>query len=269
MTFYPGMDTLMENTVLNVKNRSHTVTAEIEVPDGTLKELERLLGGGSMDGVLAAQGGRFAGWALYVNHGRAKYCHNWFDHDYYYVRGTKPLPEGTVNVRYHLDFDGQYGGGGTGRLYVNEELVGEGRIEKTVPNIFSADETLDIGCDLALPVTDEYPEGKANTFQGEMHWVRIDLEDDEIHEDQAAAILADALAGDGIIWKDEPREGKIKLLAGKDGLAFTVSSGPIASGPSNMVSIGIGILLLIAAVIGSAFSLRRVLRIDPASALGN
>ena len=55
----------------------------------------------------------------------------------------------------------------------------------------------------------------------------IDLNEDEIHEDQAAAILADALAGDGIIWKDEPREGKIKLLAGKDGLAFTVSSGEV------------------------------------------
>ena len=172
MTFYPGMDTLMENTVLNVKNRSHTITAEAE------------FAAGKTDGVLAAQGGRFAGWSLYVKDGIPVYCHNWFDVEYYYVRGTKPLPEGTVNVRYHLDFDGEYGGGGTGRLYVNEELVGEGRVEKSVPNIFSADETLDIGCDLALPVTDEYPVGEANAFQGKLHWVRIDLEDDDVSHEE-------------------------------------------------------------------------------------
>jgi arylsulfatase len=184
MTFYPGMDTLMENTVLNVKNRSHTITAEIEVPEGTMNELERLLGGGSMDGVLAAQGGRFAGWSLYVNKGRAKYCHNYFDVDYYYVEASEPLPAGKVNIRYHFDFDGEYGGGGTGRLYYNDKLVGEGRVDKTVPNIFSADETLDIGCDLALPVTDDYPVGEANTFKGKLHWVRIDLEDDDVSHEE-------------------------------------------------------------------------------------
>ena len=183
-TFWPGMDTLFENTVLNVKNRSHTVTAEIEVPSGTLKELGRWLGDGGADGVLVAQGGRFAGWSLYVKNGRAKYCHNWFDQDYYYVEAKEPLPAGTVNIRYHFDFDGEYGGGGTGTLYYNDKLVGEGRIEKTVPNIFSADETLDIGSDLALPVTDEYPEGSANRFKGNLKWVRIDLEDqDVIHEE--------------------------------------------------------------------------------------
>jgi hypothetical protein len=53
---------------------------------------------------------------------------------------------------------------------------------------------------------------------GKNHLYVVDLDEDEIHEDQAAAILADALAGDGIVWKDEPREGKIKLLAGQDGL---------------------------------------------------
>ena len=83
-----------------------------------------------------------------------------------------------------LDFDGEYGGGGTGRLYYNDRLVGEGRIDKTVPNIFSADETLDIGCDLALPVTDEYPVGEANAFQGKLHWVRIDLEDDDVSHEE-------------------------------------------------------------------------------------
>ena len=84
---------------------------------------------------------------MYVKDGKPVYVHNYFDHDYYYVEASEPLPSGTVSIRYHFDFDGEYGGGGTGRLYYNDKLVGEGRVDKTVPNIFSADETLDIGCD--------------------------------------------------------------------------------------------------------------------------
>jgi arylsulfatase len=169
MTFYAGMDTIMENTALNIKNRSHTVTAEVEVSAG------------KTDGVIVAQGGRFAGWSLYVKDGVAKYVHNWFDAEYSYVEATEKLPEGTVNVRYHFEFDGgQPGAGGTGRLYYNDKLVGEGRITKTVPFIFSADETLDVGGDLAMPVTDDYPEGEKNKFKGVVNWVRIDLEDDDV-----------------------------------------------------------------------------------------
>ena len=63
---------------------------------------------------------------------------------------------------------------------------------------------------------------------GKNHLYLIDLEDDEIHEDQAAAVLAAALAGDGVVWKDEPREGKIKLLAGEDGL-LTVNTAALAA----------------------------------------
>ena len=169
MTFYPGMDTLMENTVLNIKNCSHTITAEVEISEG------------NNDGVIIAQGGRFAGWSLYVKDGFAKYCHNWFDVDYSYVEAAEKLPAGKVNIRYHFDFDGgQPGAGGTGTLYFNDKQVGQGRISKTVPFVFSADETMDVGGDLALPVTADYPEGEKNKFQGKINWVRIDLEDDDV-----------------------------------------------------------------------------------------
>ncbi|MGD9260968.1 MAG: molybdopterin-binding protein, partial [Desulfobacterales bacterium] len=63
---------------------------------------------------------------------------------------------------------------------------------------------------------------------GKNHLYVIDLQEDEIHEDQAASILADALAGEGVIWKDEPREGKIKLIADKDGL-FAVDTAALAA----------------------------------------
>jgi arylsulfatase len=162
MTFYNGMDTLMENTVLNIKNVSHTITA------------------GRKNGVIVAQGGRFAGWSLYVKDGVVKYCHNYFDLEYSYVEASEKLPDGKVNVRYHFDYEGGgTGKGGTGTLYFNDKLVGEGKITKTVPMIFSADETLDLGGDLALPVTDDYAVGEENAFKGRVNWVRIDLEDDD------------------------------------------------------------------------------------------
>lgn len=167
MTFYPGMTHLMENTVLNVKNRSHTVTAELETSEG------------KTDGVIAAQGGRFAGWSLYVKNGIVKYVHNWMDQEYYYVAASEKLPSGKVNVRYHFDFDGEKpGAGGIGTLYINDKKVGEGRIDKTVPFIFAVDETFDVGGDLGTPVTDDMPEDLL--FRGEIHWVRVDLEEDDV-----------------------------------------------------------------------------------------
>jgi probable molybdopterin binding protein len=53
---------------------------------------------------------------------------------------------------------------------------------------------------------------------GKNHLYVLDLEEDEIHENKAASIMAGALAGEGVIWEDDPREGKIKLCAGRDGL---------------------------------------------------
>ena len=171
MTFYPGMSHLTENTVLNVKNRSHTITAEVEIPED------------GANGVIIAQGGRFAGWSLYVKDSAAKYVYNWFDSEYYYVGGKEKLPAGTVNIRYHFNFEGKTpGGGGTGTLYVNDEKVADAKFERTVPFIFSADETMDIGGDLALPVTADYPEGESNKFTGQIHWVRIDLEEDTVSQ---------------------------------------------------------------------------------------
>jgi len=63
---------------------------------------------------------------------------------------------------------------------------------------------------------------------GKNHLYAIELAEDEIHEDQAAAILAQGLAGEGIAWQDEPREGKIKLVAERDGL-FSVDTASLAA----------------------------------------
>ncbi len=97
------------------------------------------------------------------------------------MRAEQPLAEGEVNLQYQFDFDGGApGAGGSGTLLVDGEVVAEARIDKTIPFIFSADETMDIGKDSGSPVTDEYVSGAENAFTGRIKWVQIDLEDDEV-----------------------------------------------------------------------------------------
>ena len=161
VTLYPGMVAMMENATLDIKNRSHTVTADIEVPEG------------GADGVIIAQGGRFGGWTLYMKGGKLKYCYNWLSRDRYTIESKDPLPAGKATVKFEFTYDGGgVGKGGTGILYVNGEKVGEGRIEKTHPFVFSADDTEDVGEDLATPVTEDYKEGD-NKFTGKIDKVTI------------------------------------------------------------------------------------------------
>ena len=168
LTLFPGMVHLMENAVLNVKNKSHTVTAEIEAPEG----------GG--EGVIIAQGGRFGGWSLYVLEGKPVYCHNWIGLEHYFVRGEEPLPAGPVTLRYEFAFDGgKPGSGGTGTLYVNDRQVAQGRIDNTVGYTFSLDEGMDVGMDLATPVSEEYAMGD-NAFTGLIRRVTIELGNDDV-----------------------------------------------------------------------------------------
>jgi len=154
VTLYPGMVAMMENATLDIKNRSHSVVADIEVPQG----------GG--EGVIIAQGGRFGGWTLYMKDGKLKYCYNWLDQDRYTIESKDALPAGKATVKFDFKYDGGgIGKGGTGSLYLNDQKVGEGRIDKTQPYIFSADDTEDVGEDLATPVSDDYKEGD-NKFNG-------------------------------------------------------------------------------------------------------
>jgi arylsulfatase len=162
---FGGMGRLTESSVLNVKNRSHSVTAEVVVPDA------------GADGVVVAQGGAFGGWVLYTRGGRQKYCHNFIGLQRFTVEGDGTIPAGTRQVRMEFEYDGggpAKGGGVT--LYVDGEPVGEGRVEATVPLIFSGDETTDLGQDSASPVTDDYtPE--QSVFTGTVNWVQIDVDE--------------------------------------------------------------------------------------------
>jgi arylsulfatase A-like enzyme len=163
VTYRGGMRRFTEETTPNVKNCSHRIVADIEVPAA------------GAAGVVVAQGGRFGGWSLYCMNGRIRYDYNYFDLSHFTVSAGKELTPGRHEIRMEFDYDGGgHGLGGDVALLVDGHQVAEGRVEQSIPYYFSFDETLDIGVDLSTPVTDDYPTVD-NAFTGIVHTVRIDL----------------------------------------------------------------------------------------------
>jgi arylsulfatase len=168
---FRGMKRLSESSVVNTKNKSHAVTAEVVVPEN----------GG--DGVLISQGGQYAGWSLYLHEGRLAYCYNRFGLELFKTYSDAAVPSGERQVRVEFDYDGGgLGKGGDVRLFVDGDEVGSGRVGATVPMIFSADETTDLGEDTGTAVSDDY-EPHASRYNGRVGWVQIDIaeaaEDDD------------------------------------------------------------------------------------------
>ena len=159
------MGRLSENSILSLKNKSHAITAEIEVPED------------GAEGVILSQGGAFGGFALYANEGRPAYCYNLFGLQRFKVYGEEALPTGEHQMRIEFTYDGGgLGKGGDIALFVDGDLVGEGRVEATVPMLFSGDETTDVGRDTATPVSDDY-ESRGSEFTGKVRWVQLDIDD--------------------------------------------------------------------------------------------
>jgi arylsulfatase len=180
--FFPGMGRLSENSVVNIKNKSFSVTAEVEVTTDTR-------------GVIIAQGGRFGGWALYTKAGKVTFVYNVLGIQEFAVEADRPIPSGTHQVRMEFAYDG--GGlakGGDVSLYYDGDAVGTGRVGATQPMIFSADETTDIGFESGTTVTPDYT-AHTSRFTGKIHWVQIDLgKDDHDHYIDADERLRVAMA---------------------------------------------------------------------------
>jgi hypothetical protein len=168
--FFPGMGRLSENSVLSMKNKSFTVTAEVE------------MGSKPANGVIIAQGGKFGGWSVYAKEGKLKFTYNVLGIHLFPTEATKPVPEGKHQVRMEFAYDG--GGlakGGNVTLYYDGKEVGKGRVEMTHPMIFSADETTDIGYESGTPVSPDYTPATSK-FTGKIHWVQLDVgKDDHDH----------------------------------------------------------------------------------------
>ena len=160
---FGGMGRLSEGSIIDYKNASHAITAELDVPAK------------GADGVIVAVGGSIGGWALYVKAGQLRYAYNFFGLNITIVEGQL-IPSGRHQVRVEFSYDGNgIAKGGGLSLYLDGNKVGEGRIEQTEPFVFSADETLDIGFESGSSVTSDY---SSNRFNGEVNWVQIDVGED-------------------------------------------------------------------------------------------
>jgi arylsulfatase len=165
--FFAGMGRMSENSVVSIKNKSFSVTAELDVPAG------------GAEGVIIAQGGRFGGWAFYAKDGHAKFVYNVLGIQEFATDATRPIPEGTHQIRVEFAYDGGgLGKGGDVTLYYDGDEVGTGRVEATQPMVFSADETTDIGYESGTTVSPDYA-AHTSHFTGKIHWVQLDLGTDD------------------------------------------------------------------------------------------
>ena len=174
-----GMGRLGENCVLNLKNKSHSVTAELVVPDGKPAQ-----------GVIVAQGANIGGWSLYANNGKLKYCYNLGGLKWFYVESDKAIPSGEHQARMEFAYDGGgLGKGGDVTLFIDGAPSGKGRVDATLAMVFSADDGCDVGIDNGAPVSPDYPPS-GNAFNGMVKGVQL-------------AINADAESSDHLVTAEQ------------------------------------------------------------------
>lgn len=160
---------LSEQSMVDIKNKSHTVTAEVQISETTA------------NGVIIAQGANFGGWALYAKDGKLKYAYNYLGLQTFYIETKDKLPEGLHQVRMEFKYDGEgLGKGGNVSLILDGKTIGEGRIEHTHSTVFSADSTAMVGNKLGAPVCSDFSKVQ-NRFTGKVNWVEINLGLDEFN----------------------------------------------------------------------------------------
>ena len=168
LTLADGMDGILENTFLNVKNTSKTIVAKVNLK-------------GNDRGIILCQGGKFGGWALYMNNGKPGYTYNYFGLQRYTIEAPKAISNPNAEIKMEFVYDGGgTGKGGLAKLFVDGDLVAEGRVEKTQPAVFSADETADVGLDDATQVADKvFKDVDDSEFTGYVNKVTISIPDSD------------------------------------------------------------------------------------------
>ncbi len=161
MTYTSVHQRMPERSVVNLKNCSFRITADVTIPQ---------VGG---EGVIAAQGGNMAGWSLFVGpDGKARYHYNWLGHEHYIAVSREALVPGRRVIVLEHSYDGGFGGAGDTVMKVDGIPVGYVRIHKSVPVVFSmSGETFDVGLDSGAPVGD-YPH--VYRFSGLIHGVTLE-----------------------------------------------------------------------------------------------
>ena len=160
-----GIGMLGENCVLSLKNKSHSVTAEIDVPEN------------GAEGVIVAQGANIGGWSLYAKGGKLKYCYNLSGIDHFSAQSDRPIPVGRHQVRMEFAYaGGGRGKGGKATLFIDGDKVGEVDVPRTHMTVFSADDGLDVSKDGGAPVSPDYG-AQGNAFNGYVRGVQLAIKE--------------------------------------------------------------------------------------------
>jgi arylsulfatase len=168
---FGSMGRLSENSVVSIKNKSHSVTAEIVVPTT------------GAEGVIIAQGGNIGGWSLYAKGSKLKYCYNFLGIQQFYAESSSALPPGDHQVRMEFAYaGGGLGKGGVASLYVDGKKVGEGKVGVTAAMVFSADDGCDVAVDTGSPVSPDYG-SRGNQFNGVIKGVQLAIAEDAVSVD--------------------------------------------------------------------------------------
>lgn len=163
-TFYPGAFRIPEGSAPSIKNRSYTVTVNCDIKNA------------KDQGVLIAQGGVCAGWSLFIRDQKLHHSYNYFGQTVNQLSSKEKLKEGKNKLVVKFTYDGGgLGKGGDVELFANGVSLAKGRIEKTVPLIFSADDTFDVGKDTGSVVDDSYYASRPFEYPGTIENVKIDL----------------------------------------------------------------------------------------------
>ncbi|MEE8204983.1 MAG: sulfatase-like hydrolase/transferase, partial [Dehalococcoidales bacterium] len=184
-TFYPGTQEVPVNAAAQIINRSHSITAEVEIPAG------------GAEGVLISQGGIDGGYAFYVKEGKLHYIYNYVARTFYHVESADPVPEGRHQLRFEFEVTGQpdilkgKGAAGLGQLYIDSQLVGQVEMAVTNPIMLGLASGVAVGADPGSPVTLDRYEAPF-TFSGTLFKVTIDVSGELIRDTEAEmrAIMA-------------------------------------------------------------------------------
>jgi arylsulfatase A-like enzyme len=135
-----GLDPASAPSILN---KSYTITAEVEIPEG----------GG--DGMIITEGGRFGGYGLYLLKGKPVFLYNLLDLERFRWEGEEALAPGKHTIVFDFTYEGPgFGKGGAGILKVDDKVVASSKIPHTIPFLMTIDETFDVGVDTRTSVDD-------------------------------------------------------------------------------------------------------------------
>jgi arylsulfatase A-like enzyme/uncharacterized membrane protein len=189
--FAGDVQNVQKGLVPRINGRSYVIEAELHMPEG------------GAEGVIVAFADFIGGWALWVDEkGFLKHTYSWLGIETYKQTSTKPIPTGHVNVKMLFEIDEpKPGSGGKVTLWANDEQIGEGRLNHTIPVIATSYAGMDVGRDNGLVVDLDYEDLAPYAFTGKIKQVVFDLKphvlehEQALHQHEALHAVAAGVAG--------------------------------------------------------------------------